>query len=108
MANLDTSDLRQVGEFNSHFVSRRRLIRSSRNPMDKCTVVSILPKVIDEAKWTIDPAIYHLEPGTYENPSVLTVGSASYWREVDIDQPMIEIPVSSVLLAESIVKDYCN
>ena len=105
---LDTSDLRQVGEFNYHFASRRRLMHSPKNPMDKCTIVSILPKIIDESKWTIAPAKFHIEPGTYDNPAVLVVGGASWWRELDLDQPMLEIPVGSVQLAESIVKDYCN
>lgn len=105
---VDFGDLKQVGEFNSHFTSRRRLIRSVKNPLDKCTVVSILPKLVDEHKWTIEPAHFVIQPGTYEKPSTLVVTSASYWRDIDVDQPMLEIPVSSVQLAESIVKDYCN
>ena len=76
--------------------------------MDKSTVVSILPKLISERKLTIQPGIFEIKPGTFDNPSILVVGSSSWWREVDIDQPLLEIPVSSIQVADSIVKDYCN
>ena len=86
----------------------RRTIRAPVNPMDKSTVVSILPKSIFERKITIQPGIFELFPGTFENPAILVVGSSSWWREVDIDQPLLEIPISSIQIADSIVKDYCN
>jgi len=76
--------------------------------MDKSTVVSILPKVIMERKATIQPGIFELKKGSLENPAILVVGASSWWREVDIDQPLLEIPVSSIQIADSIVRDYCN
>jgi len=76
--------------------------------MDKSTVVSIIPKRILERKATITPGFFELLPGTYENPAILVVGSSSWWREVDADQPLLEIPVSSIQVADSIVRDYCN
>lgn len=105
---IDFSDGRQVGEFSNQMLNSRKLIRSVKNPLDKCTVVSILPKTIDEVKVTIEPGMFHLNPGSYEKPSTLVVGSSSWWREIDLDQPMLEIPVSSVQVADSIVKDYCK
>ena len=95
----------QVGEFAP---ANRRTIRAPINPMDKSTVVSILPKRIEERKVTIQPGLFIIEPGTFENPAVLIVGPSSWWREVDIDQPLLEIPVSSIQIADSVVKDYCN
>lgn len=86
----------------------RRTIRAPVNPMDKSTVVSILPKVIDERKPTIMPGFFHLPPGNFVNPSILVVGPSSWWREVDENQPLLEIPVSSIQIADSIVRDYCN
>src|SRR6266576_4523463 len=86
----------------------RKLIRAMKNPMDKCTIVSIFPKVIDEVKYTIEPGRFHIEPGTFEKPSILVVGSSSWWREIDVEQPMLEIPNSSIQIAESVIKDYCN
>lgn len=102
----DFSQFRQVGEFTN--IAQRKLSRSMKNPMDKCTVVSILPKPIDEVKWTIDPGKFHLDPGSFENPAILVVGGSSYWREMPNDQPPLEIAYSSVNVADSIVRDYCN
>jgi hypothetical protein len=76
--------------------------------MDKCTVVSIYPKRIDEVKHTIQPGRFIIEPGTYKNPSLLIVGPSSWWRDIDEEQPLLEIPNSSIQVADSIVNDYCN
>lgn len=88
--------------------NNRRLIRATKNPMDRCTIVSILPKAIDETKHTIEPGRFHIPAGTYEEPSILVVGSSSWWKDIDQDQPMLEIPVSSIQIADSVIKDYCN
>ena len=98
----------QVGEFPGLHGPNRRTIRAPVNPMDKSTVVSVLPKLIWERKITIQPGVFEIKPGTFDNPSILVVGSSSWWREIDIDQPLLEIPVSSIQIADSIVKDYCN
>jgi len=98
----------QVGEFPGLPSISRRTIRSPVNPMDKSTVVSILPKPISEKKCTIQPGIFELNPGTFDNPAILVVGPSSWWREIDEGQPLLEIPVSSILIADSVVKDYCN
>lgn len=98
----------QVGAFPGINDWKRRTIRGPINPMDKSTVVSILPKEIDETKYTIQPGRFIIAPGTVENPAVLVVGPSSWWREIDEDQPLLEIPVSSIQVADSIVKDYCN
>lgn len=103
---MDTSNLRQVGEFSQ--LAKRPLVRSIKNPMDKCTVVSIYPKDISETKCTIEPGIFQLKAGTYENPSLLVVGASSWWKDIDAEQPMVEIPNGSIQIAESIIKDYSN
>ena len=97
-----------VGEFPGISSPNRRTIRAPVNPLDKSTIVSILPKPISERKATIQPGFFDLKPGTFENPSILVVGPSSWWREVDEGQPLLEIPVSSIQIADSIVKDYCN
>ena len=97
-----------VGEFPGIAQTQRRAIRAQVNPMDKSTVVSILPKQISERKATISPGFFELAPGTFENPSILVVGTSSWWREIDENQPLLEIPVSSIQIADAIVKDYCN
>jgi len=98
----------QVGEFPGINQVNRRTIRAPVNSLDKSTVVSILPKRIYETKITIQPGVFEIAPGSMEHPSVLVVGASSWWREVDTDQPLLEIPVSSIQVADSIVKDYCN
>jgi hypothetical protein len=98
-----------VGEFPG-LVARtsRRTIRAPINPLDKSTVVSILPKFISERKVTINPGMFEIQPGTFETPTILEVGPSSWWRDIDENQPLLEIPVSSIQVADSIVKDYCN
>jgi len=86
----------------------RRLQRAPVNPNDLSTVVSIIPKPINEPKWTIFPGRFEIAPGSYDKPAVLTVGSSCWWREIDETQPLLEIPVYSTQVAESIVKDYCG
>jgi len=97
-----------VGEFPGIQATTRRTIRAQVNPMDKSTIVSILPKQISERKATISPGFFELAPGTFDSPSILVVGTSSWWREIDENQPLLEIPVSSIQIADSIVKDYCN
>jgi len=87
---------------------RRRTIRAPVNPMDKATVVSIYPKAIEERKHTIEPGLFVIPAGSYEHPAVLVVGPSSWWREIDEEQPILEIPVGSIQIAESVVRDYCN
>lgn len=98
----------QVGEFPGLSQMHRRTIRAPVNPMDKSTIVSILPKFINERKATIQPGEFSLPPGNFEHPSLLVVGSSSWWREIDENQPLLEIPVSSIQVADSVVKDYMN
>lgn len=83
-------------------------IRAPQNPLDKSTVVSILPRMIKEVKHTISPGKFVVEAGTYEKPSVLVVGASSWWREIDEESPLLEIPNWSTQVADAIVKDYCN
>lgn len=85
----------------------RKTIRAIPNPLDKSTIVSIYPKGFREFNPTIQPGVFVLEKGSYEKPSLLVVGTSSWWRELDEDQPLLEIPVSSISIADSVIKDYC-
>jgi len=95
-------------EFVAPTMNKRRLIRAQKNPMDRCTLVSIFPKEIDEFKHTLEEGRFHMPAGTYEQPSVLTVGTHSWWKDYDWEQPLLEITVSSIQISDSIIKDYCN
>src|SRR5215510_6991625 len=96
-----------VGQFPGLHSFKRRLIRAPANPLDKCTIVSIYPKDVDEYKCTIQPGRFKIPAGSLQKPSLLVVGPSSWWREVDEDQPLLEIPVSSIQIADSVVRDYC-
>ena len=98
----------QVGEFPGLHQMHRRTIRAQVNPMDKSTIVSIYPKQITEFKATIQPNTFVVPAGSFEKPGILVVGPSSWWREVDEEQPLLEIPVSSIQIAYSVVTDYMN
>jgi hypothetical protein len=87
---------------------QRRTVRAPVNPIDKSTVVSIFPMPLDDKKVTIQPGTFHVDAGSYENPAVCVVGPSSWWREIDEDQPLIEVVNSSIQVADSIVRDYIN
>lgn len=97
-----------VGEFPGFANRNRRTIRAPANPLDKSTIISILPKLISERKATIQPGVFEILPGTFDKPSILVIGPSSWWKEVDENQPLLEIPCSSIQVADSIVMDYCN
>lgn len=103
---MGSGDLRQVGEFID--LNQRQMVRAPKNPIDKSTIVSIFPKEINEVKHTIEPGRFHINSGRFESPAILVVGSSSWWRDIDAEQPMLEIPVSSIQIANSIIMDYCN
>lgn len=86
----------------------RKTIRAPVNPSDKCTIVTIYPRQITEVKVTLQPGTFHIPAGSYEKPGILVIGPSSWWREIDVEQPLLEIPTSSIVMADSIVKDYCN
>jgi hypothetical protein len=98
----------QIGEFPGLASSSRRQIRSIPNPLDKSTIVSIFPDLIEEPKPTTQPNKYVIQPGTFDNPSILVIGPAIWWKDFMDDQPLTEMVVSSIQQADSIIKDYCN
>lgn len=89
-------------------IFKKRAVRAPVNPMDKSTIVSVYPREIDEKKVTLSPSRWIIPAGSASKPSITIVGPSSWWREIDEDQPLLEIPVSSILIAESIVKDWMN
>jgi len=86
----------------------RRTVRAETNPLDVSTIVSILPKEIDEKKCTIQPGRFIIPPGTFDKPALLTIGPSSWWKEISDEEPLLEIPISSIVVANSVVQDYCN
>jgi len=97
-----------VGEFPGLQHTHRHTVRAPLNPMDKSTIVSILPKEINERKPTMQPGFFNIGPGSFDSPAILVIGSSSWWKEIDENQPLLEIPVSSIQVADAIVTDYVN
>lgn len=97
-----------LGQFPLMSDIKRRTIRAPTNPLDKSTIVSIFPKRIEERKHTIQPGLFQIEAGSFQNPAILVVGPSSWWKEIDENQPLLEIPHSSIQIADSVVRDYCN
>lgn len=84
----------------------RRTQRMPANPLDKSTIVSIYPRQINENILGVFPGRFEIPAGSKENPGLLVVGTSSWWKDIGEEQPLLEIPVHSVAIAESIVKDY--
>jgi hypothetical protein len=84
----------------------RRTIRSQDNPFDKATIFSIYPESFPVRHETTQPSDYLVPAGSIKEPGRLVVGPASWWRDVDPDQPLLEIRVSAIQVADSIVSDY--
>lgn len=88
-------------------VKQPNVVRRTPNPLDRATIVSLLPKSVVETKSTLFPGKFEIpgaKPGEFE---LLVIGSASWFRMVDEDQPLLEVVVSSYELARSIVDDFC-
>lgn len=89
---------------NEHMGNMLRM--APKNPLDKSTIISIYPKGFSEKK-PMMPEWYHVQPGTMKEPSFLVVSGASAWRHIDDDKmPPIEIPISSISVAESVIRDW--
>lgn len=98
----------QIGSFPNMRELSRRTIRGPVNPLDKSTIVSIYPRNIKFKNITLSPGRWFLPAGSPENPSLVTIGPSSWFRDVGLDEPLIEIVQSSVQIAESLIKDYLN
>lgn len=83
--------------------------RIPKNPLDKCTIVSVYPNEIVETKATIQPSTYRI-PAAKVDPgfSLLVVGSASWLKQMDLDQPYQEMYVGAITVAQSLITDYSN
>lgn len=84
---------------------RNPVSRMPKNPIDKSTIVSVFPQEINERKYTIEPGIFKIPAGRLDNPAILIVGSSSWWSYSGENRPTLEIPVSSVAIADSLIRD---
>ena len=88
---------------------RRVLYQLPRNPADKCTIVSVFPKKIEENKPTVFPGNYVIPAAENGDFSLLVIEGASYYQQSAIEKmPPTEIQINSAQLADSIVNDYLS
>jgi hypothetical protein len=88
--------------------ANRLATKAPVNPLDKSTLISIYPREINVENITIQPGKFSVPSGSYEKPGMLVIGPSSWWKDVGEEQPLLEIPVSSVVIADSIVNDWCK
>ncbi len=88
---------------NEHMKSK--LVVSPKNPLDVSTIISMYPRGFTEKKQMM-PEWYHIPAGSYEVPSFVVVHGASSYLEMRDTQQTIEVPISSISVAESIIRDW--
>jgi hypothetical protein len=86
----------------------KAVIRGPVNNLDRATIVSILPREVVQVMHTVFPGKFVIPPGTYDNPSTLVVGPSSWWYDPSEESPLIEVPQSAIMMAESVINDYCK
>jgi hypothetical protein len=86
----------------------QRAIRSQTNPLDKCTIISIMKKGYSTHKVTLEPGFFNVPAGSIEKPGILVVGSSSWWLNTDPERELAEIVTSSIEVARSVVEDYLS
>jgi hypothetical protein len=104
--NTTTGAINQL-ELTNH-MHGRRIIRTAKNPLDKCTLVSIFPMPIEQINHSVERGKWNIEAGSYEKPAVLVMGGHSYFKDYDPEQPVLEVPVGSIQLSEAFIKDWSN
>ena len=87
-------------------LTRKRSIRATKNSLDRCTIVSVYPKDVLSHNVTVFPGRYIIPAGTVENPGIVVVTSGSYFKDDHQANESIEVIVSSVDMATSIIADY--
>src|SRR5712691_1323851 len=93
------------GNFNTH---RRVAIRTPVNPLDKSTIVSVYLKPIASNNPTVFPGNFIIPAATPTTFELLTIGPSSWFKEMEDNQPFLEISNSSIQMAESIIRDFAN
>lgn len=82
--------------------------RRPKNPLDKCTIVSVYPREIIDYKPTAFPQTHRIEGAADNDFSILVVEQASWYKEMEENQPFLEIPIPSTEVARAFIEDYVN
>lgn len=82
--------------------------RRPKNPLDKCTIVSVYPKFILDYKPTAFPQSHRIEGAEDNDFTILVVEAASWYKEMEEGQPWLEIPIPSTEVARAFIQDWVN
>lgn len=74
----------------------------------RCTVISIVPFIIDETKPGLIPSRYVIPPSVNGEPQILHVGTAIHYVYIDETRGSLQVRDPSFEIAKSIVQDYVN
>lgn len=74
----------------------------------KCTVVSIVPFAIKEAKPGLIPPTYEIAASEKGEPQILHIGTAVHYVYIDADRGSLQVRDSPQEVARSIVEDYVS
>lgn len=85
-----------------------KVSRRPKNPLDKCTIVSVYPREIIDYKPTAFPQTHRIEGATDNDFSITVVEQASWFKEMEEGQPFLEIPIPSTEVARAFIQDYVN
>lgn len=96
-----------VGPGFGAFAPAIKVNRRPKNPLDKCTLISVYPKAIVDYKPTAFPQTHRIEGAEPGKFSLLVVEGVSWFKELE-DQPSLELPITSIQVAEAIIQDFCN
>jgi hypothetical protein len=83
-----------------------KIIRMNPNPYDNSTIVSGYQKEIKSVNYTVFPGTYHIPAAKPNDIQVVHITPGSWFKELEEGQPWLEIPVSSMDMAKSIINDY--
>src|SRR5712691_11663077 len=87
---------------------KSKIVRMPQNPLDKSTIVSVYPKIVESVNRTLFPGRFIVPAANDNDFEILVVGSASWFKEMEEGQPYLEISTSSIQVASSVIIDYMN
>lgn len=87
-------------------LDHRRTVRMYDSEFDRSTIVSMYPLEVMEIKHTIEPGRFYIPPASPAHPKLLIVTGSSWWRDIAPDEPMLEVPQPSHMVAHAIVNDH--
>lgn len=86
-----------------------KILRSSVSEQDErlvCTVISLVPLMIEEYKPGLIPGFFHIDASVDGKPELLYVGECMHYVQLDEDRGRITVMDSAHTVARSIVDDY--